>query len=369
MQNIIPKLFNNKGVTAVVVALLMIVFLGIAALAVDIGYLKVSRSELQRAADAAALAGARMLGEIYKNQDPNLTTLVNNRLTLKSEGNAVTIIKTAAYDTALANKAAGQSVAINYQDADDKDYIKLGNWDPTQPKGSRFTENNTSPTVVQVKARNDNISTFFARIFSRDTMGTEVIATAALTPLCSGNPSPIGISKDWVDVTSCGSKIEWNDTQSSCAGWTTMNFKHPYKDLPKEIKTQQDLLTGLMGGYGTLPPINPPTLTSGNTTYFTGGGLGTGIFDAVQKIVDAHGGVWSTNVIVYDNPQDTSTECKNPSGDLTIVQFATVTIYGANVTAKTIDAKVDCNFTDDGRGCGTDYSGLVTYGDIPSLIE
>jgi len=96
MQNIIPKLFNNKGVTAVVVALLMIVFLGIAALAVDIGYLKVSRSELQRAADAAALAGARMLGEIYKNQDPNLTTLVNNRLTLKSEGNAVTIIKTAA---------------------------------------------------------------------------------------------------------------------------------------------------------------------------------------------------------------------------------------------------------------------------------
>ena len=44
------------------VAVLLVVILGCAALAVDIGYLYVARAELQRTADAAAMAGAQALG-------------------------------------------------------------------------------------------------------------------------------------------------------------------------------------------------------------------------------------------------------------------------------------------------------------------
>lgn len=53
---------SRRGAVAVMVAILMVVLLGCVALAVDIGHLYVARTELQRAADSAALAGALALG-------------------------------------------------------------------------------------------------------------------------------------------------------------------------------------------------------------------------------------------------------------------------------------------------------------------
>ncbi|MDW7711807.1 MAG: TadG family pilus assembly protein [Deferrisomatales bacterium] len=52
---------KEKGAVLVLVAILLVVFIGMAALAVDLGYLYVVRNELQNAADAGALAGARFL--------------------------------------------------------------------------------------------------------------------------------------------------------------------------------------------------------------------------------------------------------------------------------------------------------------------
>jgi len=52
------RLGNRNGAVLVFVALGLVVFLGIAALAVDLGLLYVARGEAQRAADAAAHAGA-----------------------------------------------------------------------------------------------------------------------------------------------------------------------------------------------------------------------------------------------------------------------------------------------------------------------
>lgn len=52
---------NQCGAVIVMVALLLVVFVGFAAMAIDIGHLLVVRNELQNAADAAALAGAASL--------------------------------------------------------------------------------------------------------------------------------------------------------------------------------------------------------------------------------------------------------------------------------------------------------------------
>ena len=57
----------RKGAVTVFVAVLLVVLLGCAALAVDMGYLYVARTELQRAADAGALAGAQGLGRSADN--------------------------------------------------------------------------------------------------------------------------------------------------------------------------------------------------------------------------------------------------------------------------------------------------------------
>ena len=49
---------NESGQAMVFVALFLVVLMGFAALAVDVGAMTVQRSKLQNAADAAALAGA-----------------------------------------------------------------------------------------------------------------------------------------------------------------------------------------------------------------------------------------------------------------------------------------------------------------------
>ena len=51
------QLNDNKGVVAIIVAILIFVLFGMAALAVDIGHLAVVKNELQNAADAGALTG------------------------------------------------------------------------------------------------------------------------------------------------------------------------------------------------------------------------------------------------------------------------------------------------------------------------
>jgi Flp pilus assembly protein TadG len=55
------RLKNERGVTLVFVALLLIVLLSVGALVVDLGLIYVARNQLQNAADAGALAGARVL--------------------------------------------------------------------------------------------------------------------------------------------------------------------------------------------------------------------------------------------------------------------------------------------------------------------
>lgn len=55
------RLRDDGGAVAVVVALTLVIFIGLTALAVDAGYLYSIRRQLQSAADAAALAGCRVL--------------------------------------------------------------------------------------------------------------------------------------------------------------------------------------------------------------------------------------------------------------------------------------------------------------------
>ena len=49
---------RRRGAAAVAVVVSLVVLLGFAALSIDLGHLYLTRAELQRTADAAALAGA-----------------------------------------------------------------------------------------------------------------------------------------------------------------------------------------------------------------------------------------------------------------------------------------------------------------------
>jgi Flp pilus assembly protein TadG len=58
---LLHKMVDQKGATAVVVGISLVVLIGFAALAIDLAYLYVVRGELQNAADSGALAGAQVL--------------------------------------------------------------------------------------------------------------------------------------------------------------------------------------------------------------------------------------------------------------------------------------------------------------------
>ena len=92
---------NANGVTIVFVALSMGLLLGFAALGVDVGYQYMAHNELQNAADAGALAGAR---ELYLDDG----TAVNDGTYGEPSANQV------AYDAATANESVKTAVEVNW---------------------------------------------------------------------------------------------------------------------------------------------------------------------------------------------------------------------------------------------------------------
>ncbi|MCU0961627.1 MAG: pilus assembly protein TadG-related protein [Pirellulaceae bacterium] len=118
------------------VATMMVVIVGMVAFAVDIGWIVTSRTQLQSAADAAALAGASTLVE-----DMSLTA---------------TVAEAEHY---------GQ---INAPQAHIS--VTMGTWDPVSKV---FTANNNQPHAVQVTAERtaalgNAAPAFFSRIFGKE---------------------------------------------------------------------------------------------------------------------------------------------------------------------------------------------------------
>src|SRR5580700_595295 len=79
LKNVSRERERQRGQTIVLVAISLVALLAMAALAIDVVTLYVARSEIQRAADAAALAGAKAIA------DSSVTTL------LLADPNAATV--------------------------------------------------------------------------------------------------------------------------------------------------------------------------------------------------------------------------------------------------------------------------------------
>jgi len=186
--NFSARFNNERGVTLIYVALLLVVFLGMTALAVDIGYLMVSRNELQNAADASALASTRKLGSIYQPM-----TYIQQQSYVCDPNVIIPVAKT----TAASNMAATQFVTV--PDAD----VVIGTWDPTTKVLSPTLN---QPDAVGVTTRRDDtpgvggrVGTFFARIFNIQSVSVTATAIAALTGQATSEPGelqlPVGVSR------------------------------------------------------------------------------------------------------------------------------------------------------------------------------
>src|SRR5579864_5393635 len=122
-----PPPNGERGSTLFIVAGCMVVLLGIGALAIDVGSLYVARSESQRAADAAALAGAKVFVE---------SGCVTSGDCSSEESTA----RDRATQVALQNLVGGQAVTIG---------------------GVTFTETPQNPQIT-IKVQSSNLHVFFA---------------------------------------------------------------------------------------------------------------------------------------------------------------------------------------------------------------
>lgn len=336
-------LTNQRGIAAIMVALVITVLLGMAALAVDIGYRNVAQNELQNIADAAALAGAGELSRQYL--DPSFVDVDNSLIV-----------------------AIAENVA-NSNDSGFTIQVQIGTW-RTHDEGFIGTLNNR-PNAVKAIARsgspggvsngNPQVPTFFARIWNITGLDAQADAVAALTgasEIAEGKLEiPVGISQQWFEDNFCDKNIQFYPTSGTdgCAGW------HVYDTWPANAeKLRDDILGGLLSGDFTPSGYN---LDDNPSFAFTGGNLST-LTDVMKDLFDHfkdEDGVWRTEVVVYGE------DCgENPNQTIPIVGFASVEITKVDGPPPVLTATAQCGKVTPGTGGGNYYG---TWGSIPGLVE
>jgi Tfp pilus assembly protein PilE len=172
---------NERGVTMVLVAVALVSILAMAALAVDVLALYVARSEAQRAADAAALAAAKMFA--FTGYTSNQSAITQAELCV-SGGAGNTAAANAAAETVISqNKVAGQAATL-------------------QSITCNF--NNPENPTVTINVQRTGLPILFGRIWA--TAASSVSATASAEAF---NPSggtvnmAVGSVKPWLLANDC----------------------------------------------------------------------------------------------------------------------------------------------------------------------
>jgi Flp pilus assembly protein TadG len=181
MQNRLtrPNFARRRGSVLALTAVLMIVLIAFVAMAIDIGYLYTMRAELQRTADAAAIAAT------WELMDKNGKTGTETASSLTTSANSKAVQYAAL--NLVGNSAPGLAsgdVVVGYMA------------DPSDPSSPLIaTPAGLLPNAVQVKIQrtsdqNGQVPLFFARALGASQQSLTAQATAALVSTFSGFKAP-----------------------------------------------------------------------------------------------------------------------------------------------------------------------------------
>jgi Flp pilus assembly protein TadG len=222
---------DHKGATIVFVALAMVMLLGFAALAVDMGYLYVVRNELQNAADSGALAGAQVL---YND----MGTSVNAGANAVAQTYVLQHQSEQAVATVQSIERGHWSFATRTFTPNDS-LVAVPLWDVTTEELDADTNFINAVRVVTRRKRDAGGQLpehFFARVFGAQR--AEVRATAVGYIGFAGKLEPFSVDqpiaicqqaiRDEAEAYTCGVGRMLNSGQNEghqTAGWT--NFSQP----------------------------------------------------------------------------------------------------------------------------------------------
>jgi Flp pilus assembly protein TadG len=225
---------NRKGAITILAALLSIVLVGMVAFCVDIGYVLTAKEELQRTADASALAACWEYGQ--RLADGNSTTL--------SESYA----RTTAANYAALNHVTGNAMTMNANAANDPEgdivFGYVADFSDSQAEfqtGGPNTSNAVRIRLHKNASANGEVPYFFARIFGLEGQGLESEAIAGMVrdirgfraPRDGSNVDLLPYTLDydtWLNLVNNNStdNYRWNsDTnqvESGSDGWAEVNL-------------------------------------------------------------------------------------------------------------------------------------------------
>ena len=267
---------REDGAVLPVTAVYLIVGIGVLALALDLGHIFLVKNELQRVADAAALAGALRLVTPVSGVTPGVTP--------------------ASPDCARA-LAAAQAVSIKH-DADGQPItmanvsVNLGTWN-----GSAFTDTGcaTPGLVNAVQAvASKAADILFGYIFT----GSNTINLSALATVLVGNTGglppgyrtlPIAIDDDKLPSNGEQLVMRLNPTPGDDGCWHTFFWQNPSASLLR------DLINGTEA---------PPAIKVGDYIKVKEG-VAASALKALDTQLQQHGGTW--DVVLPVIPADSHT--------------------------------------------------------------
>jgi Flp pilus assembly protein TadG len=176
---------SRRGNVLVLTAALLIVIFAVIAFAVDIGYMQVAKAELQRTADAAAIAAAwELVKSESSTSDDTSLQFSNARSKAIQFAAANPVLTTAAIVDGNQSNSTTGDVVIGY----------LSN--PSNPSATLDTYEPSQANAVKVRVRkttgspNGAVPLFFARALGLSTQDMQATATAALVNNFGGFKAP-----------------------------------------------------------------------------------------------------------------------------------------------------------------------------------
>ncbi len=225
---------DRRGIMLVVVAICLIAVMAFVAFSVDLGYIVVTESELQNAADAGALSGAK---EIHNGRNAAIA---------------------AAQLWASKNVAAGVSVEVTTED------VELGVWDPDTAAFTALSPTSSeSPTAIRVtcrrtRERGNSLPLFIAPILGTSTADLNRSAVATLEEDKCG--LIVGIDSVVVDN---GDIDSYDSALGSYAAQPQRQNGNVCSDGPIKIRNNGHVLGDALPGRGFT--VNLPANVTGST--------------------------------------------------------------------------------------------------------
>jgi hypothetical protein len=196
-------LADQSGTVALIVGIAIFVLLGAAALGLDVAHMVMVKSQLQKAADAGALAGARGLWPlVLPAVDPAATRNPN-----------CVAGQDAARVTAHNNTVDGRNLAY-----DSEITVEVGQWDFTARNFTPGCSSNSN--AVRVNTRRDGVVMLFAKIFGISTANLSGRAIGVMGPASAVGQGTLPIAVDsrytdpWTNIV-----IRMTPDNTDNAGW------------------------------------------------------------------------------------------------------------------------------------------------------